>query len=42
MPTKPTTVEYELTEHGKTLSGVIDAISAWGVTHRKFLFKKES
>lgn len=42
MPTKPITVEYELTEHGKTLSGVIDAISAWGVTHRKFLFKKES
>ena len=42
MPTKPITVEYELTEHGKTLSGVIDAISAWGVTHRKFLFKKGS
>lgn len=42
MPTKPITVEYELTEHGKTLSGVIDAISAWGVTHRKFLFKKKA
>lgn len=41
MPTKPITVEYELTKHGKTLSVVIDAISAWGVTHRKFLFKKE-
>lgn len=41
MPTKPITVEYELTEHGKTLSMVIDAVSAWGVTHRKFLFKKE-
>lgn len=41
MPTKPITVEYELTKHGKTLSGVIDAISAWGVMHRKFLFKKE-
>lgn len=40
MPTKPITVEYELTEHGKTLSSVIDAISTWGVTHRKFLFKK--
>lgn len=42
MPTKPITVEYELTEHGKTLNSVINAISAWGVTHRKFLFKKES
>jgi len=40
MPTKPITVEYELTEHGKTLSGVIEAISTWGVTHRKYLFKK--
>jgi len=38
--TKPVTVEYELTEHGKTLSGVIDAISSWGIMHRKFLFKK--
>ncbi len=42
MHTKPITVEYELTEHGKTLSGVIDAISTWGVTHRKFLFKKKT
>ena len=42
MNTKPITVEYELTEHGKTLSGVIEAISAWGVTHRKFLFKKKA
>lgn len=41
MHTKPITVEYELTEHGKTLSGVIDAISSWGIMHRKFLFKKE-
>ncbi|WP_176844509.1 winged helix-turn-helix transcriptional regulator [Mucilaginibacter sp. P25] len=40
MPTKLITVEYDLTEHGKTLNGVITAISAWGVTHRKFLFKK--
>ncbi len=41
MATKPITVEYELTEHGKTLSGVIEAISTWGVTHRKLLFKKK-
>ncbi len=41
MPTKPITVEYALTEHGQTLGGVIEAISGWGVTHRKFLFKKE-
>lgn len=40
MNTKPITVEYALTKHGKTLRGVITAISTWGVTHRKFLFKK--
>lgn len=42
LPTKPITVEYALTEHGKTLSVVIDAISDWGVAHRKFLFKKKA
>ena len=42
MNTKPITVEYELTEHGKTLSEVIDAISKWGVAHRQFLFKKKA
>lgn len=42
MQTKPITVEYELTKHGETLSGVIDAISKWGVAHRQFLFKKEA
>lgn len=42
MPTKPITVEYELSEHGKTLSKVIGAISEWGVAHRQFLFKKKA
>jgi DNA-binding HxlR family transcriptional regulator len=42
LPTKPITVEYELTEHGKTLSPVLDAISDWGVAHRKFLFRKKT
>lgn len=33
--TKPITVAYELTEHGKTLQGVINEIWQWGVLHRK-------
>jgi DNA-binding HxlR family transcriptional regulator len=42
MDTKPVTVEYELTPHGRTLEGVIVAISDWGVTHRNHLFKQPS
>lgn len=39
--TKPITVEYELTEFGKTLEPVIDAIAQWGIDYRETLFKKE-
>lgn len=42
MATKPITVEYELTKHGESLSGVISAISHWGVAHRRFLFKRKA
>lgn len=38
MNTKPVTVEYELTRHGKTLNTVIKEIATWGVAHRKHLF----
>jgi DNA-binding HxlR family transcriptional regulator len=36
--TKPITVEYEITEYGKSLQKVIYEIGAWGVQHRKHLF----
>lgn len=36
--TKPVTVEYELTKHGKTLKTVIREIATWGGAHRKLLF----
>jgi DNA-binding HxlR family transcriptional regulator len=39
--TKPITVEYELTPHGKTLGPLIFTISSWGVSHRKWLFRKK-
>jgi len=37
--TKPITVEYEITEYGKTLEKVIFEMSAWGTMHRKRLFE---
>ena len=33
--TKPITVEYSLTEHGRTLEGLIAEIVDWGFNHRK-------
>ncbi len=38
--TKPITVEYEITNYGKTLEKVIDEMAQWGYLHRKRLFKK--
>ena len=39
--TKPITVEYELTEFGKTLEPVIDSIAQWGIDYRETLFGKK-
>lgn len=33
--TRPVTVEYSITEHGRTLWKVIDAMKEWGMEHRK-------
>jgi len=35
LDTKPITVEYELTPHGRTLGPVINEIRLWGQSHRK-------
>jgi len=35
MDTKPITVEYALTEHGKSLDGFIGEVIDWGLNHRK-------
>lgn len=32
--TKPVTVEYEITEQGKTLTPIIDEIITWGISYR--------
>lgn len=39
LDTKPITVEYELTEYGRTLQPIIDEIAKWGIAYRKALFK---
>jgi DNA-binding HxlR family transcriptional regulator len=37
--TKPITVEYEMTEYGKSLSPVICEIISWGMAHRQHIMK---
>lgn len=38
--TMPVTVEYSLTEYGKSLDAVIAAMREWGKQHRKKLFMR--
>lgn len=33
--TIPATIEYEITPYGETLRDVMDALKAWGATHRE-------
>lgn len=37
MNTKPITVEYQLTSHGRTLENLINEIMNWGLQHRKHI-----
>lgn len=39
--TKPVTVEYEITEFGKTLAPIIDEIAKWGIAYKKALYNKQ-
>ena len=38
MDTKPITVEYSITESGKTLSPIIDELANWGIEYRKQVY----
>lgn len=42
MNTKPITVEYALTEYGKTLSPLIDELAKWGVGYRQSIIDSKS
>jgi len=37
--TKPVTVEYALTEHGRSLESLINEAAKWGILHRNRLFQ---
>lgn len=41
-PTKPVTVEYELTEYGKSLKPLMDAMARWGKEHKERIVKEVS
>jgi DNA-binding HxlR family transcriptional regulator len=38
LDTQPVTVQYELTEHGRTLQTIIDNLTNWGLAHHKEMF----
>jgi DNA-binding HxlR family transcriptional regulator len=40
LDTQPITVQYELTDHGKTLQTIINNLSEWGQSHRKEIIGK--
>ncbi len=40
LETQPISVQYELTEHGKTLQIIINNLSEWGQTHRRKIIGK--
>jgi len=40
LDTQPITVQYQLTEHGKTLQTIINNLTAWGIAHRKKIVGK--
>lgn len=40
--TKPVTVEYEMTDYGKTLAPIIDEIAKWGTAYRNALHNESN
>ena len=40
LDTQPITVEYQLTDYGRTLQTIIDNLSDWGKTHRAVITGK--
>lgn len=38
--TKPITVKYSITENGKTLAPLIDALATWGINYRESIAKQ--
>jgi DNA-binding HxlR family transcriptional regulator len=42
LPTIPVTVEYELTDHGRSLEPVIASMRDWGIKHRARITGKKA
>lgn len=40
LDTQPITVQYELTEHGRSLKTIITNLTEWGIEHRKKIIGK--
>jgi DNA-binding HxlR family transcriptional regulator len=40
LDTQPVTVQYQLTEYGRTLQTIIDNLAEWGAGHRKAIIGK--
>jgi len=40
LDTQPITVQYELTQHGRTLQTIIKNLTEWGIEHRKEIIGK--
>ncbi|MFB9080621.1 winged helix-turn-helix transcriptional regulator [Flavobacterium procerum] len=39
LETRPGTVEYELTEHGRSLQIIIENLTEWGMSHRRHIIE---
>lgn len=42
LDTKPITVEYAITENGRTLSSLIDELANWGIAYRASILNKNT
>jgi DNA-binding HxlR family transcriptional regulator len=40
LDTQPISVQYQLTDHGKTLKTIINNLTDWGIKHRKEIIGK--
>ncbi|WP_171568479.1 helix-turn-helix domain-containing protein [Flavobacterium sp. CLA17] len=40
LDTQPVSIEYVLTEHGKTLQTIINNLTDWGIEHRKKIIEE--
>ncbi len=42
LDTQPISVQYEITEYGKSLKDLTEVIANWGINHRKKIIKRDT